>query len=126
MQGCCPFLLDVFGGQIDLPKTICPDNGPEFISKTLSKWCKGKRVELQFIQPDKPMQDGYMERLNRFYREDVLDAYWFNHLHQIKALTQKWMEDYNTRHPHSSIGGNTRTVSGKNSSPKQTTLMIIL
>ncbi|RUA28575.1 MAG: hypothetical protein DSY77_15830, partial [Bacteroidetes bacterium] len=25
-------------------------------------------------------------------------------VHQIKALTQKWMEDYNTRHPHSSIG----------------------
>jgi len=57
--------------EIGLPKTIYCDNGPEFISKTLSKWCKGKRVELQFILPGKPMQNGYMERLNRFYREDV-------------------------------------------------------
>ena len=52
----------------------------------------------------KPMQNGYMERLNRFYREDVLDAYWFNDLHQIRTLTDKWKHDYNTEHPHSSLG----------------------
>lgn len=96
--------LSQLGEEIGLPKTIRCDNGPEFISKALSQWCKSRRVELQFIQPGKPMQNGYMERLNRFYREDVLDAYWFNDLHQVRTLTQKWMEDYNTRHPHSSIG----------------------
>ncbi|MER3317169.1 MAG: integrase core domain-containing protein [Allomuricauda sp.] len=36
-------------------------------------------------------------------RGDTFDAYWFNDLHQIRALTQEWIEDYNTRHPHSSI-----------------------
>lgn len=65
--------------------------------------CKIKRVELMFIQPGKTIQNAFMERLNRHYREDVLDAYWFNDPHQIRTLTQKWMEDYNTRHPHSSI-----------------------
>ena len=90
--------------EIGLPKTIRCDNGPEFISKTLAEWCKRKRVELRFIQPGKPMQNGYMERLNRFYREDVLDAYWFNDLHQIRTLTEKWREDYNTKHPHSALG----------------------
>jgi len=90
--------------EIGLPKTIRCDNGPEFISKTLEEWCKRKRVELRFIQPGKPMQNGFMERLNRFYREDVLDAYWFNDLHQIRVLTDKWREDYNTEHPHSALG----------------------
>ena len=90
--------------EIGLPKTIRCDNGPEFISKTLAEWCKRKRVELRFIQPGKPMQNGYMERLNRFYREDVLDAYWFNDLHQIRTLTDKWREDYNRKHPHSALG----------------------
>ena len=89
--------------EIGLPKTIRCDNGPEFISKTLSVWCKRKRVELRFIQPGKPMQNGYMERLNRFYREDVLDAYWFNDLYQIRTLTEKWREGYNTKHPHSAL-----------------------
>lgn len=90
--------------EIGLPKAIRCDNGPEFISKALEKWCGKKRVELMFIQPGKPMQNGFMERLNRFYREDVLDAYWFNDLHQLRTLTEKWMEDYNTKHPHSSLG----------------------
>lgn len=58
--------------EIGLPKTIHCDNGPEFISKTLSQWCRIKRVELQFIQPGKPMQNEYMERLYRFYREEVI------------------------------------------------------
>ena len=90
--------------EIGLPKTIRCNNGPEFISKTLTDWCKRKRVELRFIQPGKSMQNVYMERLNRFYREDVLDAYWFNDLHQIRTLTEKWREDYNTEHPHSALG----------------------
>ena len=89
--------------EIGLPKTIRCDNGPEFISKTLAEWCKRKRVELRFIQPGKPMQNGYIERLNRFYREDVLDAYWLNDLHQISTLTEKWREDYNRKHHHSAL-----------------------
>lgn len=90
--------------EIGLPKTLRCDNGPEFISKTLAQWCKKKRVELMFIQPGRPMQNGFMERLNRFYREDVLDAFWFNDLHQVRKRTDIWMEDYNTMHPHSSLG----------------------
>ena len=89
--------------EIGLPKTIRCDNGPEFISRTLAEWCKRKRVELMFIQPGKPMQNGFMERLNRFYREDVLDAFWFNDLHQLRIRTDIWMKDYNTMHPHSSL-----------------------
>lgn len=50
------------------------------------------------------LQNGYMERLNRFYREDVLDAFWFNDLHQLRVRTNIWMEDYNNNHPHSSLG----------------------
>ena len=90
--------------EIGLPKTIRCDNGPEFISRTMAEWCESRRVELRFIQPGKPVQNAFMERLNRHYREDVLDAYWFNDLHQIRTLTRKWMEEYNTKHPHSSLG----------------------
>lgn len=96
--------LEQLEEEIGLPQTIRCDNGPEFISKTLSQWCKRKRVELRYTQPGKPMQNGYIERLNRFYREDVLDAYWFNDLHQLRTLSNTWMEDYNNNHPHESLG----------------------
>ena len=90
--------------EIGLPQAIRCDNGPEFISKALQQWCKNKRIELRYTQPGKPMQNGYIERFNRYYREDVLDAYWFNDLYQLRRLTNEWMEDYNNNHPHKSLG----------------------
>ena len=52
--------------EIGLPKTIRCANDTEFISKTMAKWCKGTRVELRFILTGKPMQNDYIEQLNRF------------------------------------------------------------
>ena len=87
------------------PQSIRVDNGPEFISSTLEKFCTEKEIGLQFIKPGKPMQNGYVERFNRTYREDVLDAYLFEKLSQVKEISQDWMEDYNNYHPHQSLNG---------------------
>jgi putative transposase len=88
-----------------LPLSIRTDNGPEFISKKLAKWCEKKQIEQKFIQPGKPMQNGYNERLNRTYREDVLDAYFFDSLEQLRILSDQWLETYNSKHPHRSMKG---------------------
>ena len=84
------------------PKFIRTDNGPEFISHELADFCKGLDIEIRYIQPGKPMQNGYVERFNRFYREDVLDAYLFSSLQELRLLTEEWMEFYNEKHPHES------------------------
>jgi len=47
-----------------LPEMIRVDNGSEFISQKLDYRCKDNMVQLVFIQPGKPMQNGYVERLN--------------------------------------------------------------
>jgi len=47
------------------------------------------------------MQNGFIERFNRLYREAVLDAYLFFDLGQVKQLTTEWLEEYNCRRPHS-------------------------
>lgn len=88
-----------------LPLSIRTDNGPEFISKKLAKWCETKQIEQKFIQPGKPMQNGFNERLNRTYREDVLDAYFFDSLEQLRILSDKWLDTYNSKHPHRSMKG---------------------
>lgn len=88
-----------------LPKKIRVDNGPEFIAKVFQQWCKDNEIEIQYTQPGKPMQNGYIERLNRFFREDVLDAYWIEDLEHLRILKEEWIEDYNNNHPHSSLNG---------------------
>jgi putative transposase len=92
-------------GERGKPVAIRVDNGPEFISNTMEEFCKKQHIQLQFIKPGKPMQNGYVERFNRTYREDVLDAYLFDNLREVRELSEKWMQDYNANHPHQSLGG---------------------
>ena len=55
------------------------------------------------------MQNGYIERFNRLYREAVLDASLFFDLYQVKQLTTEWMEEYNERRPHEALNNLTPT-----------------
>ena len=86
-----------------LPTEIRCDNGPEFTSIYLAEYANRKGFGLKFIQPGKPTQNAYIERFNRSYREDILDAYLFFSLNELKDLTQKWRQDYNQNHPHQSL-----------------------
>jgi len=90
--------------EIGTPKYIRCDNGPEFLSKLFMNWCQRHHIEIRYTQPGKPMQNGYVERFNRFFREDILDAYYFNDIYQMREKVWEWTEDYNNNHPHSSLG----------------------
>jgi putative transposase len=85
------------------PASLRVDNGPEFTAAVFEQWCADKQINIQYIQPGKPMQNGYIERFNRLYREAVLDAYLFFDLDQVRQLTAEWMEEYNLRRPHESL-----------------------
>ena len=87
-----------------LPGCIRVDNDPEFISKKLRIWSESQGVKLQFIQPGKPVQNAYIERFNRISREYITDAYWFEDLEQLRAIIEKWRQDYNQHHPYSALG----------------------
>ena len=49
------------------------------------------------------MQNGYIERFNRVYREAILDAYLFTDIREVRALTEEWIEEYNERRTHESL-----------------------
>lgn len=68
------------------PVSIKTDNGPEFTSKDLELWSLDKAINLQFIKPGKPMQNGYIERFNKLYREAILDAYLFFDLNEVRVF----------------------------------------
>lgn len=89
------------------PKTIRVDNGPEFTSTDFGTWCKERQISIQFIQPGKPMQNGFIERFNGSYRKEILNAYLFFDLYEVRQLTEKWIDEYNNRRPHEALGNAT-------------------
>jgi putative transposase len=85
------------------PSEIRCDNGPEFLSHTLVDYCNQHEIKLKYIQPGKPTQNAFIERFNRSYREDILNAYLLESLYQLRELSLNWMIEYNELHPHQSL-----------------------
>ena len=87
------------------PHQIRMDNGPELISQRLAEWAQERDIVLAHIQPGRPAQNAYIERFNRTFREDVLDAYLFDDLQEVRTITEHWLQEYNTIRPHDALQG---------------------
>lgn len=85
------------------PQIIRVDNGPEYTSKDFELWARERSIVIQFIQPGKPMQNGFIERFNGSYRKEILDAYVFFELNEVRRLTEEWIEEYNINRPHEAL-----------------------
>ena len=86
------------------PSAVRVDNGPEFTAQAFVDWCTEHAVAVHYIQPGKPDQNAYIERFNRSYRTEVLNAHLFESIAELRAVTDAWLEVYNRERPHDSLG----------------------
>jgi putative transposase len=97
-------ILTRLSKQRELSKRIQVDNGPEFISKRLDQWAYFNGVELDFIRPGKPTDNGIIEAFNRRLRQECLNESWFLSLEDARQKVEAWRQDYNKNRPHGALG----------------------
>jgi putative transposase len=85
------------------PTAVRVDNGPEFTAQSFIDWCAEHGVATHYIQPGTPDQNAYIERFNRSYRTEVLNAHLFESIAELRALTGAWLRVYNSERPHDSL-----------------------
>lgn len=98
-------VLDRAIGERGKPEVIRCDNGTEFTANHFNAWAHDRGIKLDFIAPGKPMQNGYIESLNGRFRDECLNAEWFESLDHARRRIAAWRIDYNRSRPHSALGG---------------------
>ena len=53
------------------PKIFRVDNRPEFTSKEFTSWCEMQGISILFIQPGRPIQNGFIQRFNGLCRPKI-------------------------------------------------------
>jgi len=87
------------------PQALRLDNGPELVADRFMTWCVERGIALRYIQPGKPDQNAFIERFNRTYRTEVLNAYVFESLDQVREISAQWLDSYNEERPHEALAG---------------------
>jgi putative transposase len=86
------------------PEHMMIDNGPEFVSQVVDQWAYDNGVQLHFITPGRPMENGYIESFNGKFRDECLNENWFTDLADARHKIAAWKWDYNHVRPHSALG----------------------
>jgi putative transposase len=76
-----------------LPASITVDNGTEFCSRALEAWVMSHDVQLCFIRPGRPVENGFIESFNGRLRDECLNVEWFVSLERTRG--RSWRSSVN-------------------------------
>jgi putative transposase len=106
-----------------LPESITVDNGSEFCSRALEAWAMSNEVQLCFIRPGRPVENGFIESFNGRLRDECLNVEWFSSLDDAQRKLAKFREHYNRERPHSALADRTPAAFAALHREKASTLM---
>jgi putative transposase len=96
--------LDAVIARRGKPRTIVSDNGTEFTSMAILKWCQERHINWHYIAPGKPTQNAFIESFNGRLRDELLNETLFTSPQHAREMLSAWAVDYNTIRPHSGLG----------------------
>ena len=86
------------------PVALTLDNGTEFTSKHFDAWAYSAGIQLDFIRPGRPVENGYIESFNGKLRDECLSQAWFLSLSEAQEHLDAFRREYNETRAHSSSG----------------------
>lgn len=98
-------LVERLGKVHGFPERIARGNVPEFLSLGLRTWAEERDIDLDYIDPGKPVQFGFAESFNGTLRGERLNEHKFMSLRAVRRKTGLWRRRYNEERPRSSLGG---------------------
>jgi len=96
--------LDVLLAVRGAPGNVRSDNGPEFIAEAVKTHLHDLNVEMRYIEPGAPWQNGSIESFNSRLRDELLDRELFTTLREAKVLCEQYRRFYNEERPYSALG----------------------
>lgn len=89
------------------PQRITLDNGPELASNWFDQWADRNGIQLDYIDPGKPVQSAVMESFNGRFRDECLNSHGVpsgpTNLEDARRTVEARRVDYNRERPHSSL-----------------------
>lgn len=96
-------VTDYFDSLSTLPLKLRCDNGPEMTSRHFLSWAHQRQIEVEYIQPGKPIQNAFIESFNSRFRDECLNEEIFIDLLDAKKKIEKWRTYYNEARPHTAL-----------------------
>ena len=100
-------LQRVIEGEGAAPESITCDNGSEFAGRVLEAWAIEHGVQLVFIRPGRPVENGFIESFNGRLRDEFLNVEWLASLEEARRKLAVWRHHYNHQRPHSALADRT-------------------
>lgn len=89
------------------PRSLTLDNGSEFTGRAMELWAIESGVQLCFIRPGRPVENGFIESFNGRLRDECLNVEWFVSFADARQKLALWRHHYNQQRPHSALDDRT-------------------
>lgn len=87
-----------------VPAHIRSDNGPEFIARAIRRHGEVVGLEMLYIEPGAPWENGYAESFFSRLRDELLNVEAFMNLAEARWFAGRRLKEHNEERPHSSLG----------------------